>query len=44
MTYNHASTKNNVRIVLSSDAVTGENVSYTYDSLNRLIAAASTGA
>jgi YD repeat-containing protein len=29
--------------VSSSDAVTGENVSYTYDALNRLIAAASTG-
>ncbi|MFY9726907.1 MAG: hypothetical protein WB579_10550 [Bryobacteraceae bacterium] len=27
----------------SSDAVTGENVSYTYDSLNRLIAAATSG-
>ena len=27
----------------SADAVTGENVSYTYDSLNRLIAAATTG-
>jgi len=25
--------------VSSADAVTGENVSYTYDSLNRLIAA-----
>jgi RHS repeat-associated protein len=42
MTYNYASTKNNGRIVSSSDAVTGENVSYTYDSLNRLIAAATT--
>lgn len=27
----------------STDAVTGENVNYTYDSLNRLIAAATTG-
>jgi YD repeat-containing protein len=42
MTYNYASTKNNGRIVSSVDAVTGENVSYTYDSLNRLIAAATT--
>ena len=42
MTYNFSSTQNNGRIVSSSDAVTGENVSYTYDSLNRLIAAATT--
>jgi RHS repeat-associated protein len=43
MTYNYSATQNNGRIVSSADAVTGENVSYTYDSLNRLIAAASTG-
>jgi RHS repeat-associated protein len=43
MTYNFSATQNNGRIVSSADAVTGENVSYTYDSLNRLIAAASTG-
>ena len=43
MTYNSSATQNNGRIVSSSDAVTGENVSYTYDSLNRLIAAATTG-
>jgi len=43
MTYNFSTTQNNGRIVSSADAVTGENVSYTYDSLNRLIAAASTG-
>jgi RHS repeat-associated protein len=42
MTYNFSTTQNNGRIVSSSDAVTGENVSYTYDSLNRLIAAATT--
>ena len=42
MTYNFSATQNNGRIVSSSDAVTGENVSYTYDSLNRLIAAATT--
>ena len=40
MTYNYSATQNNGRIV--RDAVTGENVSYTYDSLNRLIAAANT--
>jgi len=43
MTYNFPATQNNGRIVSSSDGLTGENVSYTYDSLNRLIAAASTG-
>ena len=37
-----SATQNNGRIVSSADAVTGENVSYTYDSLNRLIAAATT--
>jgi YD repeat-containing protein len=42
MTYNFSATQNNGRIVSSVDAVTGENVSYTYDSLNRLIAAATT--
>jgi YD repeat-containing protein len=42
MTYNFSATQNNGRIVSSSDAVTGENVSYTYDALNRLIAAATT--
>jgi YD repeat-containing protein len=43
MTYNFSATQNNGRIVSSVDGVTGENVSYTYDSLNRLIAAATTG-
>ena len=43
MTYTYSATQNNGRIVSSSDAVTGENVSYTYDSLNRLIAAARRG-
>jgi RHS repeat-associated protein len=42
MTYNFSATQNNGRIVSSADGVTGENVSYTYDSLNRLIAAATT--
>ena len=39
---NYSATQNNGRIVSSADAVTGENVSYAYDSLNRLIAAANT--
>jgi RHS repeat-associated protein len=34
--YNFSSTQNNGRIVSSADNVTGENVSYTYDALNRL--------
>jgi len=42
MTYNFSATQNNGRILSSADGVTGENVSYTYDSLNRLIAAATT--
>jgi len=42
MTYNYSATQNNGRIVSASDAVTGETVSYTYDALNRLIAAANT--
>jgi len=37
--YNFSSTQNNGRIVSSTDNVTGENVSYTYDALNRLSAA-----
>ena len=43
MTYNFSATQNNGRIVSSVDGVTGENVSYTYDSLNRLIAASTAG-
>ena len=43
MTYTYSATQNNGRIVSSADGVTGENVSYTYDSLNRLIAAATSG-
>jgi RHS repeat-associated protein len=34
--YNFSPTQNNGRIVGSTDNVTGENVSYTYDALNRL--------
>jgi RHS repeat-associated protein len=36
MQYNYSSTQNNGRITSSNDYVTGENVSYTYDALNRL--------
>jgi RHS repeat-associated protein len=43
MTYAYSATQNSGRIVSSADGVTGENVSYTYDSLNRLIAAATSG-
>jgi len=43
MTYNFSATQNNGRIVSSVDGVTGENVSYAYDSLNRLIAASTSG-
>jgi YD repeat-containing protein len=43
MTYNFSPTQNNGRIVSSVDAVTGENVSYSYDSLNRLIASSTAG-
>ena len=42
MTYNFSATQKNGRIVSAVDGVTGENVSHTYDSLNRLIAAATT--
>src|SRR5271157_5994768 len=43
MTYNDSATQNNGQIVSSVDGVTGENVSYTYDSLKRLIAASTSG-
>ena len=39
MQYNYSSTQNNGRITSSNDYVTGENVTYTYDALNRLSAA-----
>jgi RHS repeat-associated protein len=38
--YNYTAGANNGRIASSLDHVTGENVTYTYDSLNRLTAAA----
>jgi RHS repeat-associated protein len=36
MQYNYSFTQNNGRITSSNDYVTGENVTYTYDALNRL--------
>jgi RHS repeat-associated protein len=39
MQYNYSSTQNNGRIVSSNDYVTGENVTYGYDALNRLTSA-----
>jgi RHS repeat-associated protein len=43
MTYNYSGTANNGRVANSVDAVTGENVSYTYDALNRLTNASASG-
>jgi RHS repeat-associated protein len=43
MYYNYSSTQNNGRIASSNDYVTGEVVAYTYDSLNRLSSATSSG-
>ena len=42
MGYTYSATQNNGRIVQSSDGLTGEMVTYTYDALNRLIAAQAT--
>jgi RHS repeat-associated protein len=39
MQYNYSATQNNGRITSSNDYVTGENVTYTYDALNRLTGA-----
>ena len=39
MQYNYSPTLNNGRITSSNDYVTGENVTYTYDALNRLAGA-----
>ena len=41
--YVYSSTQNNGQISQSIDAVSGETVDYAYDSLNRLISAATTG-
>jgi RHS repeat-associated protein len=42
MTYSYSSTQNNGRIVQANDARSGEQWSYAYDTLNRLMTAAST--
>jgi RHS repeat-associated protein len=39
MNYNYSPTQNNGRITSSMDYATGENTSYTYDALNRLVGA-----
>ncbi|MBV9399757.1 MAG: RHS repeat-associated core domain-containing protein, partial [Bryobacterales bacterium] len=39
--YNYSATQNNGKIVSQTDLVSGEQVSYTYDALNRLASAAS---
>ncbi len=41
--YTFSATQNNGRITKAKDWVTGEEVNYTYDALNRLIAASTTG-
>ena len=41
MTYNYTAGKDNGQIASSADAVTGETITYTYDSLKRLINASS---
>ena len=41
MTYTYSGTQNNGRITSSADGITGENTSYTYDALNRLVGASS---
>jgi RHS repeat-associated protein len=43
LTYNFSSTQNNGQILSQIDAVSGETVEYAYDSLNRLLTAATTG-
>jgi hypothetical protein len=43
LTYNFSSTQNNGQILSQADAVSGETVEYAYDSLNRLLSAATTG-
>jgi YD repeat-containing protein len=39
MTYTFSSKQNNGKITSQSDAISGETVQYTYDSLNRLASA-----
>ena len=43
MQYNYSPNQNNGRIISSNDSVTGENVTYTYDALNRLSTATASG-
>jgi RHS repeat-associated protein len=43
MQYVYSPTQNNGQIIQAIDAVSGETIDYTYDSLNRLITAATTG-
>jgi hypothetical protein len=43
MQYTYSGTRNNGQITQSQDYVTGEQVNYTYDQLQRLIAAQTTG-
>ena len=42
MTYTYSATQNNGQITQQTDGISGEQVSYTYDNLNRLITAATT--
>ena len=42
MTYTYSSSQNNGKIISQTDAVSGETVQYTYDSLNRLATAEAT--
>jgi YD repeat-containing protein len=41
MTYNYTQGADNGQIASSNDAVSGENIAYTYDSLKRLLSATS---
>ena len=43
MEYRFSATQNNGRITQQKDEVSGEEVTYTYDSLQRLISAVTTG-
>ncbi len=43
MEYRYSATQNNGRLTQSKDWITGEEVTYTYDSLQRLISAVTTG-
>ena len=42
MTYTYSSSQNNGKIISQTDAISGETVQYTYDSLNRLATAEAT--